>query len=368
MATLEKLVLEPSRQLWWGLQDFKYGKIKALNQRFIDGLTDEQILELSKPYIAGYSEEEGLQTVLRYVSRGRNITIDVLGESSLTLEESENIAANYTRFIDCIHQNALQKSVSISLKATSLCHVTSWDDPVLSEPDSLIPRLEQIVRYAKERGVDVTLDMEGSKLTDISLDAAKYLWNKGYDNFGIVLQTMLKRTQEDVIDMFVKENYSIPKNKLRVRVVRGIYDEPREIATISKSEAKYMLIDRVAELLDAGVYVEIGTHDKKIVNKLMKKVIMPRLASGQITKDDFEFQFLMGVHNGYELGDKLITEGFKVRYYGPIQTRDGAGLHYMRRRLKAHSGFVLSGAKNFVQNSWYGHQVAMGLKQPRNHV
>lgn len=373
MLSLEQRLLEHPRQLWWKFQDFKADKIKALNQWFIGHLTDEQILRLSRPYIAGYNQEEGLHTVLSYVNRGRKITIDDLGESSLTMGEADTVVQEYIRFIDWISANKLQKEVSISLKATSICPVISKDIPALRDPESLIPRLELIVKYASERGVDVTLDMEGSASTQISLNAAKYIWKQGYENFGMVLQTMLNRTRDDIIDLFVKTEYPIQKKKMRVRVVRGIYDESRDIATQSKSEAKHRMIDITALLLDIGIYVEIGTHDKKYFRKIMERVIKPRLESDQITKDDFEFQVLMGVHNGYVIGDRLLGEGFAVRWYAPIQARDKSGVPYMRRRLRANPSFVFSGAKNKMQgwmhsaqNSFHQWENDVGYRRPNS--
>ena len=122
---------------------------------------------------------------------------------------------------------------------------------------------ERIVKYAKENGIDVTLDAEEHDWTNLSLNAAKKLWDEGYNNLGIVLQSRLNRTEKDVADIkeIVSKYDEDFRKKLRVRACIGTYKEPPEIAATEDKEIKKRLVDRIKELFEAGVYVEIATHD-----------------------------------------------------------------------------------------------------------
>ena len=332
------------------MKALKERSLSRVNSTFIDLLTSNNIglkifNSLAEPYIAGHSLEEGLANIERYFRHRRHSTVDVLGESSTEIEKADDYLHNYKRIIDSLSLKNLNWGISsISLKPTAICAVNNGE-PGLMEETPLKGRLEHIVSYAKAGGVDVTLDMEDSAWTDLSLDAAKYLWNNGYDNLGIVLQSRLNRTKEDIQKILKRQEYKVPKDKIRVRAVIGIYIEPENIATNNKPEAKERLIERVKELFDAGVYVEVGTHDHQVINRIIDEVILPK----GINPERFEFQFLKGIQNAYAIERKLMGSGYKVRYYMPVEINNGDGIPYMERRLKANPNLILMGAKNMMQ-------------------
>ena len=237
---------------------------------------------------------------------------------------------------------------SVSVKPTSICAFEGDSPQTIVEGMILEGRLEALVKHAKDNGICVTLDMEDSKWTYVSIQVGKQMWMKGYDNFGICLQSRLDRTQADIREIFSK-TYPVPKEKMRVRACIGIYEEP-EGAENDKEIAKERLLRRVDDLFGYGVYVEIATHDPRFVRRIIREVIVPR----GIHRDRFEFQFLKGVHNGEVLAQKLSAEGYKVRFYMPTELREGDGTPYMQRRLLANPTLLTLGAKNVIQRVLFG--------------
>src|SRR3989338_23305 len=96
--------------------------------------------------------------------------------------------------------------VSVSLKPSAICAVDEDGHTHRESEETLVERLTQIVALAETKGVRVTLDMEDQYWTTATLKYAKELWKTGRKNFGIVLQSRLDRTQDDIQDLFVLEH------------------------------------------------------------------------------------------------------------------------------------------------------------------
>ena len=294
----------------------------------------------TEKYFGGHSLEEGLQSAANlYKDQDFRTSMDVLGEDAHTIEDADGYVSDFLNSIRWIRSHLLQNAISVSLKPSAVCGIKERQEGDKKVFDGLLrplePTLDIIVNFAKMMGVKVTLDMEDHNYTNISLKAAQYIWNKGYDNFGIVVQSRLDRTEGDINWLFNMSKYSIPMNSIRVRSVLGIYPETSEIAS-GKSEGKQRLVKRISELFDAGVYVEIATHNAGVIDTIINDIIKPR----NIPKDRYEFQFLKGVRSGEAKGKELKDEGEIVRYYWPFETKAGAGIPYGERRAKANPDFI----------------------------
>lgn len=301
--------------------------------------------QLAEAYIAGHSVEQGLEAVLNYHQRGRYSTIDFLGEEATTAEQADHQILLYQNIIERINQEGLNEFVSISVKPSAICAIDPKTQLILPETP-LIERLEKsILNQTHNRNIKVTLDMEDHNWTDISLQTAEKIWNDGYDNFGIVLQSRLNRTEKDIENIFKFPSYELSKKYFRVRACIGIYLENKSIATTSKQEAKARLVKRVQELFDAGIYVEIATHDHKVIHTIINDIIKPQ----GIPATRFEFQFLKGVQNAYNIENYLMKQGYTIRYYMPVEENKGDGNAYMERRLKANPWMTIAGAENFLK-------------------
>ncbi len=318
--------------------------------------TRKIIQRLGEPYLAGHSLDEGLEAIRHsYQRRQRYSTFDILGEEARTPMEGEVYLDLYRWAILCFHkqfweyetaQHPHQKPVSISVKPSSLGVVTERN-PVLRlhEDTSLSRQLEKIVKFAYDRNLDVTLDMEDHCWTDKSLEVAQDLWKRGAENLGIVLQSRLYRTEQDIQHYLLDSDYPFPKEKVRVRMCLGAYNEPEEIATRKKLEMKARLVQHVDTLLRAGVYTEIATHDPLVIDYLQQNIIFPQ----QISPERYEFQFLRGVYWGERMGRQLREAGYVVRDYMPVELSPGEGTAYMLRRLKANPGLLWNGVKNVAE-------------------
>jgi len=132
-----------------------------------------------------------------------------------------------------------------------------------------------------------------------------------------------------------------------VRIVIGVYREPSEIATNNREEAKERLVKRVEELFDAGVYVNIGTHDHAFIHKIISMIKRKNIPTTR-----FEFQFLRGVQNAYAIELFLKEQGYTIRFYMPTEIHKFDGAPFMARRIVHNPDFMQHGIKNTFQKIW----------------
>lgn len=302
----------------------------------------EKIWNFGKDYIAGSSLEEGIDTVGRYFRRGRYSTLDILGESARTQEETDGYQHYYLKATEMVSERfGDTNACTISVKGSAICCIGETGDDIPSE-EYLEKRLEEIIKRAKSKGIHVTLDMEDHRWTDVSLNVSKRLWNKGYDRLqvGIVLQANLNRTEKDIDDIL--SNYPEDRIKgIRVRACKGIYIESRQISTRSKRKIKTRLIERIQQLFRGGFYVEIASHDHKVIHH-----VIDYIERNHINNDRFEFQFLKGVQKGYDIEGTLKDKGYKVRYYMPVEMKKYEGVSYMMRRCIENPRIIIVFIKN----------------------
>lgn len=332
------------------------GLIKSL----INALPDSVIESAGKRYLVGNSLIEGIDNICRLHEKFDYFSsFDIVGEDASTTEEADDTLNYYLDAIEMISgrfnfgEHPHQKPVSISVKPSAICLVYKKPDKVTF--DSRTPLEQQlglIAKVAGDKKIDVTLDMEDHRYTDQSLEALRSLWSAGYNHLGGVLQSSLNRTETDL--WRIAENAAGERRGLvsrihraargesyrarRIRLCRGIYSEPKEIATSSKKEAKSRLCKGTGILLDHGIYLEIATHDPRIITEIEINHLWRR------DQTNSEFQFLLGVPVAEKvLAPRLSREGYTVRFYTPVKIKD-SGRKYMRRRLIESPGMILDGA------------------------
>ncbi|MEE9223227.1 MAG: proline dehydrogenase family protein, partial [Thermoplasmata archaeon] len=157
-----------------------------------------------------------------------------------------------------------------------------------------------------------------------------------YSNLGVVLQTYLYRTEKDV------EN--VIENGHSLRICKGAYKEPRDIAFPKKSQVDQNFIQLLEKLLGErarknGVYVGVATHDEKIIDWTKNFA-----RENGVGKEEFEFQMLYGI--GINLQKKLVKEGYQMRVYIPFGTH---WYPYYTRRLAERPANLLFFAKTFLR-------------------
>ena len=278
-----------------------------------------------------------------------------MGETSQTTEDAATYIASYKKAINFCTQNFSyaphphQQPVTISLKPSLLCNVDHYGEFLRINPlTPLESQLLTIVHYAQQQNISITIDMEDHHWTTHSLNTAKNLWLKRYNNLGIVLQSRLYRTTRDITTYIKTMPYPFSQNKLRVRACIGIYRESPAISTNNKKQMKQMLIKHIADLLNSGVYVEIATHNPSTIDQIITTIIDPYEQSGKISPQHYEFQFLHGVHNGKIIGQQLLDAGKIVRDYMPVELNQGDAFPYMIRRLKANPELLFNALNNIL--------------------
>jgi proline dehydrogenase len=253
--------------------------------------------------------------VRRLNSLGAAATVDVLGEFVTDVAQAKHTAGQYVEILSAIARDALDANVSIKLSALGL-----EIDPALTRA-----LVEQVVTAAAGQGNFVRIDMEHSALTDATLGVYRALREDGHDNVGIVLQAYLRRTFDDV--------RALAELKPAVRLVKGIYIEPPEIAYTERSLVNRNFVALMNDLVDRGSRLAVATHDEALVGEARRLVDQRGL-----TGEQFEFQLLLGVKEN--LRDALIAAGHRVRIYVPFGE---AWYGYSVRRLKENpsiAGYV----------------------------
>ena len=268
-------------------------------------------------FVAGESLDMAAATIAELNRKGLSVTIDHLGEFIDNEQEAEEMANQCLEAIRSISTNHLDSQ--LSLKLTSM----GMD---ISER-VVMKNMRKILEEAKACRVFVTLDMEDFPRCQPTLEVFKKL-KAEYNDIGTVIQAYLYRTEKDIEEL----NAWHPN----LRLVKGAYKEPREIAFPEKSEVDANFKKIIKRHMLNGNYTAVATHDDKIIDytkELVKK--------HGINTDRFEFQMLFGIRNEKQL--ELVEEGYKVRVYVPYGT-DWYG-YFMRRLAErpANGAFVLKG-------------------------
>jgi proline dehydrogenase len=289
--------------------------------RLLPAVPKQVVRRISEHYIAGEELDDALRVVLELNAEGKLATLDVLGEEVTDPEEARAIAGAYREAIDAFKRGSLDSNISV--KPTALGLNLSYE--LFRE------NLEDVVRHAAELDNFVRIDMEDSSTTDDTLRIYRELREAGHDNVGIVLQARLKRTIDDV--------RALAELRPNVRICKGIYLEPPEIAFRDFEAVQASFVQTLRELLEGGSYVGIATHDEWLLEQGKRLV-----AERGLGQDDYEFQMLLGVRPG--LGDELVREGHRLRIYTPF------GRHwysYSLRRLQENpkiAGYIAADTFN----------------------
>ena len=271
-------------------------------------------------FVSGEELEHGLNAVRKVNAEGATATLDHLGEEVSEPEEAIAATEVYLNALDKINENGVNTNVSVKPTQVGL----KIDKKLCQE------NFRKIIERAKKYDNFVRMDMEGSDCTQDTLDVF-YSLRKKYDNVGIVIQTYLYRSEKDIDD--------IQKLGGRIRLCKGAYKEPKEIAFPRKQQVDDNFIKLMEKLLVSGIYHGIATHDEKIIEKTKEFT-----QKNNISKESFEFQLLYGIRT--ELQYQLLKEGYKVRIYIPFGKQ---WYPYFMRRLAERPANLFFFLKNFFR-------------------
>jgi len=270
----------------------------------------------ARRFIAGESVAEAITAARVLEQQGLTVTLDLLGES---VASSEEAAAATRAYADAMAEiDAAGVGRNISLKLTQL--------GLEVDRATCIDNLRRVLDRATAGNFFVRIDMENSPFTEQTLEVLETVWQIGYRNVGTVIQSYLKRSMKDV--------ERLNALGVRIRLVKGAYREPREVAYQNKSEVDAAFIDLMRVLLRQGTYPAIATHDPAMIEATTSFAAQERIA-----KDSFEFQMLYGIRR--DLQASLSRQGYPFRVYVPFGKE---WFPYFMRRLgerPANVGFVL---------------------------
>jgi proline dehydrogenase len=260
----------------------------------------------ARRFVAGETIDDAIAAVRGLNARGITASLDLLGESVHNEEEARASGREYLTILDRIHAAKLKANVSLKLTAMGLD---------MSE-DLCVAIVQEILERARGYGSFVRLDMESSRYTQQTLDLFEHrLYPSFRENVGIVLQSYLYRTMEDV------EHAN--QLKARVRICKGAYQEPASVAYPDKKDVDASYVRAMHALMERGNYPGIATHDEAIIDEAKRFA-----AERGIGRERFEFQMLYGVRR--DLQERLVREGYNMRVYVPFGTQ---WYPYLMRRL-----------------------------------
>jgi proline dehydrogenase len=287
------------------------GSLRALAERSSLGQ------RMSARFVAGTQVEDALRATERVNRAGAGVSIDNLGENVTNAEEARASAALYHQLLDAIAQRQLD--ANISLKLTHLGF--DVDEKLAYElATGLVAKAASLTPPNFVR-----VDMEGSAYTQRTLDFVHTLHRAPgkQGSVGAVIQAYMRRAEGDVEKLLAE--------RIRVRLCKGAYKEPHEIAFQRKSEVDANYIKLMKTLMKSGVYHGLATHDERIINQAKDFASREKLP-----RDSFEFQMLYGIRR--DLQQSLVGDGWRMRVYIPFGTE---WYPYYMRRLAERPANVL---------------------------
>jgi proline dehydrogenase len=289
--------------------------------RMLPAVPKPLVQRISARYIAGAHLSDAVRVVRELNARNQMATVDVLGEEVTLAHEARGIADAYIDVFHAIERERLDSNVSVKLTALGL----KLDHDLCRE------NLERVVACAAERGNFVRIDMEDSSTTDETLGIYRELRDAGRDNVGVVLQAMLRRTVDDV--------WNLAELRPSVRLVKGIYVEPPEIAFRDYDAVRASFLKALDALLGTEAYVAVATHDDYLIDESLK-----RIEARGLDRREYELQMLLGVRE--ERAAELVRQGHRVRIYVPFGAQ---WYEYSMRRLQENpkiAGYVATDTLN----------------------
>jgi proline dehydrogenase len=280
---------------------------------------------VSHRFVAGMTIEEAIAAAQQLNREGIAVTLDALGESVTDAPHAEASAAVYHRLLDEIATHHL--NANVSLKLTQMGMDVPDNGPALTERI-----VSKLVGHAFRFKNFVRIDMEGSQYTEATIAMTERLYARYPGAVGTVLQAYMFRTEADA-DRLIKQG-------IRIRLCKGAYKEPPEIAFPAKADVDKNYLHCAMKMIPSGVFCGMATHDQAIIEDLCHFVRVHRLE-----KSAFEFQMLYGIRR--DLQRKLVEHGYGVRVYVPFGTE---WYPYFMRRLAERPANVLFLAKNFFRS------------------
>ena len=260
-------------------------------------------------YVPGEQTVDAVAASRQLIDDGLHVTLDFLGEDTLDQAQAEATVDAYLDLLEALGAAGLARNAEVSVKLSAIGQALPDVGPKLAEENA-----RRICRAARDVGTTVTLDMEDHTTTDHTLATLMEL-RKDFPETGAVLQAYLHRTVEDC--------RTLAHEGSRVRLCKGAYNEPPEVAFTERHEIDKSYVRCLKVLMAGDGYPMVATHDPRMI----------RIASALATSSGrmpgtYEFQMLFGIRPTEQ--KRLAAAGEKVRVYVPY---GGEWYGYLMRRL-----------------------------------
>jgi len=271
-------------------------------------------------FVAGEKLEDAIQAIQMLNSKGIFATLDHLGEHTDSMDAAVRASQDILQALDAVDRTGVQANVSIKLTQLGL----NIDPGLCSE------NLRSILSYAQDRGNFIRIDMEDSSVTQVTLDIVLHMNAEGFRNVGVVIQSYLYRSRQDLQDLVAA--------KIPIRLCKGAYKESPERAYPMKRDVDCAYDNLCDVLLAAEKPIKPGenresgkfpplaafaTHDEARIAFACRTALEKEIENNRL-----EFQMLYGIRR--DLQQRLVDSGYPVRVYVPYGTE---WYPYFMRRL-----------------------------------
>ena len=275
------------------------------NPRLQHQMTENRVARrVSHRFVAGERLEEALEAAAGLNGEGIGAILDLLGEGVTDLAGASHAVEQYEGATDAIAERGLDSTISIKLSQLGQT----------VDRDACVANLNEILDHAQAVGVRVEVDMEDSSLVSDTLSLFGEALVK-HPETRLAIQAALRRTPLDLEAM--------ASLKPRIRLVKGAYAEPVELAQQGKAEIRAQYKYLTDWLFQSGTDPAFGTHDGELVDYARQAAVR----AGRSPKD-FEIQILYGIRR--DLQQQLTADGYRVRVYIPFGE---AWYPYLTRRM-----------------------------------
>ncbi|MFJ8141895.1 proline dehydrogenase family protein [Streptomyces sp. NPDC096013] len=258
-------------------------------------------------FIPGETVDEIVPIVQDLTAKGLELTMDVVGEDITTPEQAAAARDAYLTLVDRLRELELGTRAEMSIK------LSMFGQALPGGHELALANVRPVVEAAAAIGTTVTLDAEDHTTLD-SMFAIHEGLRKDFPQTGCVIQAYLFRTESDA--------RRLAEAGSRVRLVKGAYKEPAEVAYQQKHEIDKAYVRTLRILMEGEGYPMIGSHDPRLISIGQE---LARRAGRKL--DEYEFQMLYGIRGDEHL--RLAAEGHRMRVYTAYGT-DWYG-YFMRR-------------------------------------
>ncbi len=273
---------------------------------------------VARRFVAGETLDEAVAVVKDLNQRGIKAILNEVGEAVTSKKEAARAAQDIQTLLHRIDVEGLDSTVSLKPSHVGMTF----------GPNFFYENVADIIQTAQQLGITVEIDMEHS--SDVEDTLAVY--HRLLDVFGggirLAIQAYLLRTPADLKRMIERGG--------GVRLVKGAYDEPDDVALQGKEDIRQAAKTQMDEFFtpqarESGAYLALGSHDPDLIEWLIRQAELNALV-----KDQFEIQMLLGVRRAEQ--QRLTDLGYQVRVYVPY---GDAWYPYFMRRLAERPANIL---------------------------